>query len=71
MFQISYQNVFPIHIHSLEIWMWKCENLLRADKMKSNSREIAHNSFIIGHKMPLSLQSQEALHGIICYREME
>lgn len=60
--------------HTYTLWKYECENVktfIKLTKMKSNSREITHHSFIIGCKIVLSLQSQEALHGIICNRETE
>lgn len=47
------------------------KTFIKLTKMKNNSREIAHHSFIIGCEIILSLQSQKALHGIINYREVK
>lgn len=60
--------------YTYSLWKYICENgktFIKLTKMKSKSRKVAHHSFLIGCKIVLSLQSQEALCGIICYREME
>lgn len=60
--------------YTYTLWKYVCENMktfIKLTKMKNNCREIAHHSFIIGCEIVLSLQSQEALYGIISYREMK